>query len=309
MVFGFRSLLRSRRRNLIESRGGIHLPGSLRSPSSILVASGTGESDVWAALFLCDSLQRHYGPGVLHVMCRKEDESLFSLLEWSPELVCAYGTDRRGAPEGQGVNDLRGLRPDMLFFPYDEMSDAMAGVLLEIRPTVLSSLAANEAVNLRVRLDQQVPLPERIHRFCRILGISPHPGWKPRCSRQDAGMASELLAPVSGRALPYIVASEGAAALLREAGEEVPLKLVQLSGKGSLGAEAVPRSVRAAVVQEASAVATDDASLWAEACFFGARVVGLDPSGSFQTWRSAIPCQDRASFFEGWERLIREGWE
>ena len=90
--------------------------------------------------------------------------------------------------------------------------------------------------------------------------------------------------------------------------EEIPLKLVQSSGKDSL-VEGLDRNVRAALVQEASVIATDEPDLWVEALFLRVPVVGLDRKGTFPAWGEQRPASDRVEFLETWESLITQGWQ
>lgn len=306
------SLFRASGRRLIRRRPGIHLPDCLTEASTITVLSGPGDVDVWSALVLCNNLQRHFRGASLTVLCPERDAGLFSILEWLPEIV-AYDGGRGGRGGGssaaaEGPSRLFGSRPDLLFVPYDRIPPGLTLTLLRIEPSVFVSFAADDAVNLEVRIGPEAGCPERIHRLCEVLGFGSDRKWRPSVTAHDSHCAAELLAPVSGRALPYIFASPGAAEILTKCHEEVPLKLVRSSGRDSI-LEGVDRSVRAALVQDSTVVATDEPSLWVEACFLGVPAVGLDPKGCFPNWGDRKPAGDRVEFLEKWENFITEGWQ
>ena len=295
-----------RRRRLIRRRGVIHLPDCLRDPESILVVSGPGPADVWSALLLCNNLQNHYRSARLTVVCREGDQGLFGLLEWHPELV-PYTPGRGGEMRGDSLASLSGAGPDILFYPYDELRKRDSLLLLDAGASVCVSFSGDEVFNLSVRLPRTQPNPGRIHTFCEVLGIPPDREWKPTVPGEYLRDAATLIAPVSGRSIPHIAATAGASRLLTRAREEVPLKLVTITGRESV-LSGQPRELEAALVRTAVLVATDEPVLWAEAAFLGARCVGLDERGVFPDWEGVTPAGDLTGFLDEWERAVREGW-
>jgi hypothetical protein len=310
MSFSLKKLFRSSRSRLISARKQIHLPDCLTNASSMVVVSGPEELDVWSALLLCNNLQKRFENVSLTVLCRERDVGLFSMLDWRPG-IAVYDADRRKETreETREAESLRGSGPDLLFVPYDQIPADLTDTILRIEPSVVISFSGEDAVNLSVRIAcTEAGQQDRIHRLCDALGFGSDREWEPSVTAHDSYAASELLAPVSGRALPYIFASPGAADVLRKCHEEIPLKLVQSSGRDSL-VEGLGRNVRAALVQEASVVATDEPDLWVEALFLRVPVVGLDSKGTFPAWGEQQPASDRVEFLETWESLITQGWQ
>jgi hypothetical protein len=137
--------------------------------------------------------------------------------------------------------------------------------------------------------------------------MPPDRTWKPVLLKADLSKASAILAPVSGRFLPFIAAGEDALQVLKRAGAEIPLRVITVEGRNcELPKEGA--AVRAAVVSSASAVVAGSPGLWAEACALGVPAVGLDPDGCFPPW-GRTPAGSRGELLEHWSDLLRQGWQ
>jgi hypothetical protein len=153
---------------------------------------------------------------------------------------------------------------------------------------------------------QTTSQPDRLFTMCEILGIEPDREWSPSVPSCYVSSAAAILAPVSGRALPYIAATTAAAILLEKRRAEIPVRMVIVEGKRREIPE-VSRGVMAAIAGGASAVATTDSGLWLKAHALNVPVVGLDTDGRFPDWGGA-PARNDDEFSTQWADLLRTGW-
>lgn len=282
----------------------LHLPEDMRSPSRIFIYSGPGESDVWPALYLSCSLQRVYRETDLFVICREEDSRLFAMLDWKPGIVTYDGRPSMPVTKPEETPDQHTL----LFHPYLSLKPDAISVLRGSRAGIRISPAVNGApeVNITVRTGVET-YPAVLYRMCEILGITPDTDWKPMMPKQIQEKVAGLMAPVSGRTLPYIAATQKTINILEKHRAEIPLRTVSIIGKNA-ELQGLDRETRAAVTAGASAVVTDDPGLWADARALGVATVGLDSSGSFLPWSGEVPATSEREFIESWARLLRRGW-
>jgi hypothetical protein len=286
---------------ILRKRRMLHLPHDLTSPGILVVLSGGRREDIWAALFLMHSLQKNF-PDARHVLvCRERDSELAGMLRWLPETLHYTDTPRDAAAEVSGIADSSAI----LFHPYDGMSPDDAAFIAGSGVPVCISTIENSAVNLCVRVDDRAR-PELIYRMCEILGIEPDRTWRPVIPASWISGAASILAPVTGRALPYIAATTAAAGLLEKHRAEVPIRMVVVEGKRSEIPD-VSRGVMAAIVGGASAVATTDPWLWLKARALEVPAVGLDRNARFPGW-SGEKATDEDDFLQLWADLLRRGW-
>lgn len=280
----------------------MHLPEDLRDPARVIVYSGPAEKDAWPALYLAGYLQRAFGEAELTVVCPERDGGLWGMLRWAPTLL-TYA-DRPALPEGLAEGD--GASRTILFHPYTETDPAAERVAAESSAGVTVSASAGESWSIRVRSRERT-YPEVLAVMCRALGIEPDLSWRPELLPEHAERASELMAPVSGRALPYIAVGTDALAALEKHRAEIPLRTVTVTGRQREFPD-LDRPVRAAIVAGATAAAASDPSLWAEARALGVPAVGMDGSGSFPRWGGVQPSRDERELVDAWSGLLRRGW-
>ncbi|NLP04727.1 hypothetical protein GX411_02085 [Candidatus Fermentibacteria bacterium] len=274
-------------------------PSALEAPSAIAVVVGTEPGDIWAGLLLMNNLIRHYACAEITAVVPEEELDLLNLLPRLP-LASPYGRDRIAVGERW-----KGCAGDGSVAFCVSSGRAASGLLQRTGARVRVSAVRTASANLEVRLSPR-PVPETVHGMCEALGISPDRSWKPVSLPDDSARASEILAPVSGRSLPYIAADGGMLRVMRRFGAEIPLRVVQVSGRESAVASE-GRAVRAAVTAGASAVLADTRGLWAEAGAFGVPVVGLDRRGSFPDW-GREPARSASDLSAQWTTLLRQGW-
>lgn len=286
------------------NRTVIHLPADLRDPDGLVLFSGPMESDVWPALFLCNSLQKQFREKELSVICPERDHRLFNMLSSRPSVHRYHGNPE--IPESLERSSLS--RNTLLFYPYSRVIESDRGILLNsgcgIRIAPLED--RSQLINLTVRT-QSSYFPEKLEQMCAALGLSYDGEWKPVVRAHVRRAAEQKMAPVTGRMLPYIVTTPTALAVLEKSRAEIPLRTVCLSGKNS-EFSGLDRELKSAIVAGASAVATDIDHFWGDACAFGVPVLGLDRAGDFIKWHGAEASGREDDFVNAWVKLLKKGW-
>lgn len=286
------------------NRTVIHLPADLREPNGLVLFSGPMESDVWPALFLCNSLQKEFRETELNVICPERDHRLFNMLNLRPSIHRYSGKPE--VPESLDRDKLSGSA--LLFYPYSRVIESDIDILLHSRCGIRIAPLKDRSklINLTVRT-QSPYFPEKLEQMCAALGLSYDRQWKPVVRTHVKRAAEQKMAPVTGRMLPYIVTTSAALAVLERSRAEIPLRTVCLSGKNT-DLSGLDRELKTAIVAGASAVATDNDDLWGDACAFGVPVVGLDRAGDFIKWHGAEASSQEADFVDAWVKLLRKGW-
>ncbi len=282
----------------------MHLPADIRSPSGLVLFSGPMESDVWPALYMINSLQTGFPDVELDVICPKRDNGLFSMLRWRPPVHCYSGK-----PAIPDTLDRDRLNEDTVFYyPYSKViesdSDLLAGISCGVRIAPLDH--PSPLVNLTVRTESPY-FPEKLEQMCRLLGLTYDNDWRPAVQTHAERAEEQIMAPVTGRMLPYIVTTSSALAILEKSRAEIPLRTVSLAGKNSDLCD-LDRELKTAIVAGASAVATDNDDLWGDACAFDVPVVGLDRLGDFIKWHGVEASRQESDFVEAWVALLKRGW-
>lgn len=282
----------------------VHFPDDFRSPGRLAVLSGPSSSDAWPALYLSRNLQRTYPETELTVICRAGDGCLFEMLNWKPRVVPYVSKPSHGTLEEAGVLDAA----TVLFHPYLTLEPWAVSFLSSSRAGIRVSPSTIEHPSLNVRvLTGSTVYPDIVHRLCSALGIQPDTVWRPMIPAELQSRVSSLMAPVSGRTLPYIAATARTVGILEKNRAEVPLRTVTVAGKNAELGD-LDRETMVAIVTGASAVMTDDAGLWSTARAMGVPVAGLDTSGSFIQWSGDSPAANERDFVENWAELLRRGW-
>jgi hypothetical protein len=295
MLSFLRNLLGRHRR--ASGAGEFHFPADLGDPRILTVVAGPGEGEIWPALYLLNSLGRCFPESGIEALICERDRDLLNILGRVPECrtYTLQGTPTSMSESGPGSIALTassGRTASRLL----ESTGARVRVALDCMP----------GANLVVKLPGY-SYPERVHKACEVLHMQPDRSWKPLLMKADLAKASSILAPVSGRFLPFIAAGTDSLQVLRKAGAEIPLRVITVEGRNC---ELLKQSaaVRAAVVSTASAVVADSPGLWAEACALGVPAVGLDPDGVFPPW-GRTPAGSRTELLEHWSDLLRQGWQ
>jgi len=292
---------KSRSRKALLDREMLHFPDVLDSPLKVCVFSGRNREDIWPALFLMHTLQKNFPEAGHYLICRETDGELTDMLSWLPDLIF-YGD----SPIAATAETREKLGKDaVLFYPYDTMDEEDAGFIIGSGVGVCVSTAINPVVNLSVRVECESQ-PESLYAMCDILRIRPDRGWTPSIPSSYTDRASTILAPVSGRALPYIVATTATANIMEKNRCEIPVRMIVVEGKRTEIPD-ITRGVMAAVVGGASAVVTSDEWLWLKARALEVPVVGLDRRGIFPDW-GAEPASTERDFLLQWADLLRRGW-
>jgi hypothetical protein len=295
-------ILRLRIRRAVSSRKDFHLPDDLTSPDYVVVVCGDSEEDVWPAMYLTESVRSHYRSAQTWVVCTERDRPLFSK-NLPQERMAVYAEEPSEALEK--LEDTRDGR-SIAFFPYLSISLSQALFLAKMRSSVSVGPLEHPAVGISVRLETECRMPEMIHSICEVLHVKPRREYRPSISRSEMARAATVLAPVSGRAMPFVACTEGVKRIMRETNAEVPLKTVVLKG-GDPDLDLPDRSLFLAVLSSASVVLTDDPGMWGDACALGIPVVGLDESGTFPKWQTEAE-SSREGFLERWTGFLKEGW-
>lgn len=282
----------------------IHLPSDLRDPDGLVLFSGPMESDVWPAIFLCNSLQKEFQDVELNVICPERDHRLFNMLSWRPTMHCYSGKPQvPGSLEGEKLS-----RSTLFFYPYSKVIESDRDILLHskcgIRIAPLDQ--RSDLINLTV-MTRSPHYPEKLEQMCTALGLSYDRDWTPVVQTHARRAAEHKMAPVTGRMLPYIVTTATSLAVLEKSRAEVPLRTVCLSGKKT-DLSGLDRELKTAIVAGASAVVTDSDDLWGDACAFGVPVVGLDRAGDFIKWHGVEASRLDTDFVDAWVKLLKRGW-
>lgn len=282
----------------------IHFPKSILQPSRIVIYSGPSDPDIWPAMYLADMLQNAYPNTNLSIICNLDDGELLNMLHRKPK-IHFYEKN----PKIPGLLDDENLEDDILFFyPYTTIDSNTGNLLMSSGAGIRIAPLETDSpyINLRIRTES-TSYPTMLHQICSSLGINSETTWKPVIQQKVKKHAEKLMAPVSGRHLPYIVTSSTAISILEKHRAEIPLRTVSLSGKLT-DFENLDRETRAAIIADAEAVATDSEDLWCDACALGIPVVALDTSGSFIKWGDLYTASNESEFIEAWSQLLRRGW-
>lgn len=299
----FRDLMLKRKmRRAISARRDFHLPDDLTSPDSLAVLCGDSVEDVWPALYLMESIRNHYQGARTRVICTERDRPLFSAMVGPDDLLSYREVPTESLERLAEVREERSIA----FFPYRGISLAQASFLAQLRPLVSVGPLEHPCIGVSVRLSDDCRMPDMVHAICEVLHIQPRKNYRPSVSRSEMARAATVLAPVSGRAMPFVSCTRRIKNMLRDEGAEIPLKTVVLKGDHP-DLRPSDRSLFLAVLGSSSVVLTDDPAMWGDACALGIPVVGLDERGSFPRWRSD-PASGREEFLQSWNRLLREGW-
>ncbi len=300
----FRRILKEPYLRRFKKRNVIHFPDSILQPSRIVIYSGPGDTDIWPAMYLSDMLQNAYPETKTSIICNMDDGELLNMLQWKPKIHFYEKHPRipNLLDDESPENDV------LLFYPYTTIDNNTGSLLMSsgagirIAPLEIDS----PYINLRIRTESTC-YPNMLHQICSALGIDSEKTWKPVIQQQIKKHAKNLMAPVSGRHLPYIVTSSTALSILEKHRAEIPLRTVSLSGK-TTDFEKLDREERVAIIADAEAVATDSEELWCDACALDIPVVALDHSGTFIKWSNHSTVSNESEFIEAWSQLLRKGW-
>jgi hypothetical protein len=282
----------------------IHFPNSILQPSRIVIYSGPAPADIWPAMYLTDMLQNAYPKTNTTIICKLDDSELLNMLQWKPRIH--FYEKHPGIPN---YPDDEKMDDDTLFFyPYTTINNNTGNLLMSSGAGIRIAPLETDSpyINLRIRTESTV-YPTMLHQICSALGINSETTWKPVIQQQVKEHAEKLMAPVSGRHLPYIVTSSTALSILEKHRAEIPLRTVSLSGKSS-NFENLDRETRVAIIADSEAVATDSEDLWCDACALDIPVVALDTSGTFIKWSNYSVVSNESEFIEAWSQLLRRGW-
>ncbi len=300
----FRRFLKKPSKRRYRSRNIIHFPDNILQPSRIVIFSGAADSDIWPAMYLANMLQKAYPNTNMSIICKIDDGELLNMLQWKPRI---HVYDKY--PKMPSLLDDELFKDDTLFFyPYTTIDNNVGDLLMSSGAGVRIAPLETDSphINLRVLTDSK-DYPIMLHQICSALGINSETNWKPVIQQKIRENAAKLMAPVSGRALPYIVTTSSAISILEKHRPEIPLRTVSLEGK-STDFENLDRETRAAIIAGASAVATDSEDLWSDACALDVPVVAMDTSGTFIKWCNYSTVSNESEFVEAWSQLLRTGW-
>lgn len=300
----FRHILKKPFIRSYKKRNVIHFPNSILQPSRIVIYSGPAPSDIWPAMYLTDMLQNAYPKANTSIICNLDDGELLNMLQLKPQI---YFYDKH--PKMPSLPDDENLKDDtLLFYPYTTIDSITGNLLMSSGAGVRIAPLETDSpyINLRIRTES-TSYPAMLHQICSALGITSETTWKPVIQQKVKEHAKKLMAPVSGRHLPYIVTSSSAIAILEKNRAEIPLRTVSLSGKFT-DFENLDRETRAAIIADAEAVATDSEDLWCDACALDIPAVALDTSGNFIKWGDISTASNEREFIEAWSQLLRRGW-
>ncbi len=272
-------------------------PEVFRNPEAVTVFCGQGPAGTWPGIYLACSLQKHYRNASHHLVLHESQAETASTLPWEP-VVHTYSASpgQLSAPVPQGS----------ILFSASAGSEGLAEAVLSLAPALSAGPEGCDAANVRLRVNAG-RFPDRVYGMCHALGITPDMKWRPSVPGRLVESASRILAPVSHRALPYILATSHAADILERRKAELPLRLVLLDGKNRDVPEDVTQGVLMAVVSGASAVIADRDPVWTVANALGVPVVGCDRKGVFQPWGKP-PSKGETGLMEDWAELLRRGW-
>lgn len=282
----------------------IHLPDDLLNPDGFLLIAGTVESDIWPAVYMANALQTEFPKKILTVICSRRDNELFNMLRLRPSVHSYSGhPEIPDTIEGKSFSD-----GTVLVYPYANVNSEMERLLgstscgIRMAPVNHSS----PYINFRIKTESDI-YPDILSEMCSAVGITFDPNWKPSLQKKVEKAAERMMAPVSGRMLPYIVTTSSAISILEKSRAEIPLRTISLSGR-NCDFTTLDRDVKTAIIADASAVITDSDDIWGDACAFGVPVVGLDKSNSFIKWTGGEPASNESDFVEAWVKLLKKGW-
>jgi hypothetical protein len=284
-------------RRVEKSWETFRFPGIFENPSHVTVFCGPGPASTWPGIYLACSLQKFYKNSTHHLILQESLADLASTLPWQPGLYTYATQTGHISPE---------IPAGSLLFNATTDSTGLAEVVLAISPALSVAPEGCDLANVRLRVHTD-RYPERVYGICQALGIPPDTRWRPSISARLTEAASRILAPVSHRSLPYILATSQAAAILERRRAELPLRTVILDGKGRDVPEGIPEGVLMALISGASAVITDRDSIWVHASALGVPVLGYDRRGVFQPWGKPPP-RGETALLDEWAELLRRGW-
>jgi len=271
--------------------------GIVENPSDVTVYCGPGPASTWPGIYLACSLQKFYRNSNHHLILNEALTDLASTLPWQPTLHTYASQTGQFSPEIPGGSILFNATTD---------STGLAEVVLVISPALSVAPEGCDSANVRLRVHTD-RYPERVFGICHALGIPPDTKWRPSVPARLTEAASRILAPVSHRSLPYILATSQAATVLERRRAELPLRLVILDGKGRDIPDGLPEGVLMALISGASAVITDRDHIWVHASALGVPVLGYDRRGIFQPWGKPPP-RGETGLLNEWAELLRRGW-
>ncbi len=282
----------------------IHLPDDLLNPDGFLLIAGTVESDIWPAVYMANTLQREFPDKKLTVICSSRDNRLFNVLRIRPSVHSyARHPDIPDTIKGKSFSD-----KTLLVYPYANIRSEMKRIFdrtscrVRMAPLKISS----QYINFRIKTESDV-YPDILSQMCSAVGMKYDTDWRPSLTIKLEKAAERIMAPVSGRMLPYIVTTSSAISILEKSRAEIPLRTILLSGKNSEFSE-MDRYTKTAIIADASAVLTDSDDLWGDACAFSIPAVGLDKSNSFIKWTDIKPASNESDFIKAWIKLLKKGW-
>ncbi len=273
-------------------------PEVFRRPGNLSLYCGSDLSSCWAGLYLAASLQKHYRNSVLHLVLHESMADLASTLPWEPA-VHTYSSDpgRISPPVPDGT----------LLFTGTPAPPGLSEAVASIAPFLAAAPEGCDFANVRVRVNAD-RYPEIIYGMCEALGIPPDRKWRPAVPPRLMTGAAGILAPVSNRAMPYILGTAQAVRILEARQAELPLRLVIMDGKGRDVPEEISEGLLMAVVAGASAVVTDMDRLWVYAGALGIPAVGYDRRSCFHPWGKKAPSRGESGLLEDWAALLHRGW-
>lgn len=284
-------------RRVEKSWETFRFPGVFENPPSVTVYCGPGPASTWPGIYLACSLQKYYRSSTHHLILQESLADLASTLPWQPGLHTYASQNGQLSP---------GIPAGSLLFNATTDSTGLAEVVLSISPILSVAPEGCDSANVRLRV-QADRYPDRVFGICLALGIPPDTKWRPSVPARLTEAASRILAPVSHRSLPYILATAQAAAVLERRRAELPLRIVILDGKGRDIPEGIPEGVLIALISGASAVITDKDNIWVHASALGVPVLGYDRKGFFQPWGKPPPAGE-TGLLDEWAELLRRGW-
>ncbi len=285
----------------IRNRKILHFPDDLTAPAKLAVYARQRKEDIWAALFLMHSLQTHF-PDAEHILvCRERDVELAGMLRTLPKTISYLSSP------GQAIQTSRKQfgEDTIIFYPYVDIDEISSSFLIYSGAGICISTVIDRVINLTVKVNTHIQ-PEHIFKMCEVLGIKPDMHWKPSVPREDSAKANSILSPVTGRAMPYIVATTETADILEKSRSEIPVRILIIDGKRQEIPD-VSRGVMAAIVGGATAVATTDPWLWLKGWALEVPTVGFDKRKRFPNWGTE-PAATEEQFLEQWAELLRRGW-
>lgn len=290
-------LFKKSRETRVSSRwNDFRFPFDIQNPAAACVFSSPGVSGAWSAVYMVRALQEAYKGKPVHLVVHRDFAEMAGFLPWAPA-VHTFSAD-------SGETDPPVPDGSLLF--STEPGDALLRFVERNEPIACVSSMEHPAVNIQVRTETR-KLPDSVAGVMTVLDLGCYENWTPVTPRGLSERASEILSPVSHRTLPYILATEAAAALLEKRRAEIPLKVVLADGKKPGVPPDTSHGLMAAIVAGASAVITTEPHLWIHSVALGIPVVGLDRKDLFSAW-GEDPARGDTQFIEQWAGLIRRGW-